>query len=92
MDPLSPRNPRVQEVRRLARQGRHRADRRAFVVEGPVLVLHGERDGIVPVAHAHAFAAAAARADLRLLPCGHNDCPFQWRRVEEFLEREGLLP
>lgn len=39
MQPLSPRNPRVQAVRRLARQSRHRADRRAFVVEGPVLVV-----------------------------------------------------
>ena len=38
MEPLSPRNPRVQEVRRLARQGRHRADRRAFVVEGQILL------------------------------------------------------
>ena len=47
MDPLSPRNPRVQEVRRLARQGRHRADRRAFVVEGPVLVLEAARAGLI---------------------------------------------
>ena len=47
MEPLSPRNPRVQEVRRLARQGRHRADRRAFVVEGPVLVLEAANAGLV---------------------------------------------
>ena len=47
MEPLSPRNPRVQEVRRLARQGRHRADRRAFVVEGPVLVLEAARAGLI---------------------------------------------
>ena len=47
MDPLSPRNPRVQEVRRLARQGRHRADRRAFVVEGPVLVLEAARARLI---------------------------------------------
>ena len=60
--------------------------------EGPVLVLHGERDAVVPVAHGRALAEAAARADLQLLPCGHNDCPFQWPRVEAFLMREGLLP
>jgi TrmH family RNA methyltransferase len=38
MEPLSPRNPRIQAVRRLARKARDRADRRAFVVEGPTLV------------------------------------------------------
>lgn len=47
MEPLSPRNPRVQEVRRLARQARHRADRRAFVVEGAVLALEAARAGLV---------------------------------------------
>lgn len=47
MEPLSPRNSRVQEVRRLARQGRHRADRRAFVVEGHKLVLEAARAGLV---------------------------------------------
>ena len=38
MESLSPRNPRVQAVRRLARQARERADRQAFVVEGPKLL------------------------------------------------------
>ena len=47
MEPLSPRNPRVQEVRRLARQARLRADRRAFVVEGQVLVVEAARAGLV---------------------------------------------
>ncbi len=50
MDPLSPRNPRVQEVRRLARQGRHRADRRAFVVEGHKLVDEAIAAGLRPEA------------------------------------------
>lgn len=48
MDPLSPRNPRVQEVRRLARQGRHRGDRRAFVVEGHKLVDEAIAAGLRP--------------------------------------------
>ena len=46
MDPLSPRNARVQAVRRLARQNRHRADRRAFVVEGPTLVVDAIEAGL----------------------------------------------
>ncbi len=60
--------------------------------EGPVLVLHGERDAIVPVEHGRALARAAARSELHTLPCGHNDCPFQWNRVAAFLVQEGLLP
>lgn len=44
--PLSPRNPRVQAVRRLARQVRERANRRAFVVEGPLLVAEAMAAGI----------------------------------------------
>lgn len=48
MEPLSPRNSRVQEVRRLARQGRHRADRRAFVVEGAKLVDEAIAAGLRP--------------------------------------------
>lgn len=48
MEPLSPRNPRVQAVRRLARQGRERADRRAFVVEGQKLVDEAVAAGVRP--------------------------------------------
>ncbi|MEM7287591.1 MAG: RNA methyltransferase [Actinomycetota bacterium] len=59
MEPLSPRNPRVQEVRRLARQGRHRADRRAFVVEGQVLVLEAARAGLIQEAYAAPAVDAA---------------------------------
>jgi len=65
MDPLSPRNARVQEVRRLARQSRHRADRRAFVVEGATLVSEALEAGygLETVFHAgHAPAACLARA------------------------------
>lgn len=60
--------------------------------EGPVLVIHGERDAIVPVAHGRALAAASPSARLVLLPCGHNDCPFAWPRVRAFLTERGLIP
>ncbi len=44
-------------------------------VAAPILILHGERDEIVPAAHARRLAqAAAGRARLVLLPhSGHND-------------------
>jgi fermentation-respiration switch protein FrsA (DUF1100 family) len=60
--------------------------------DGPILVLHGDRDEIVPTAHGRALAAASSRATLQLLPCGHNDCARPWRHVRTFLEAHGLLP
>jgi fermentation-respiration switch protein FrsA (DUF1100 family) len=58
---------------------------------GPVLVLHGTRDGTFPVAHAHSLHAASPRATLHLEACGHNDCPPQWELVLSFLARNGVF-
>lgn len=59
--------------------------------KGPTLILHGDRDDIVPTEHARLLAAAARDATLKLLPCGHNDCPRPWADVRAFLDRQGLL-
>ncbi len=59
--------------------------------DGPVLVVHGERDEIIPVAHAHRLARAARFARLELVPCGHNDCPHPWPALLSFLGETGLL-
>jgi uncharacterized protein len=59
--------------------------------KGPSLILHGDRDDIVPPHHARALAAAASNVTLRFLPCGHNDCPRPWGDVRAFLDRHGLL-
>jgi uncharacterized protein len=59
--------------------------------EGPVLVIHGERDTIVPPFHASLLHEAASDAELVLLPCGHNDCPRPWDLLRAFLERHDLL-
>jgi pimeloyl-ACP methyl ester carboxylesterase len=59
--------------------------------DGPVLVLHGERDEIIPAQHGRELAAAARDSELHLFPCGHNDCPTPWSEVREFLDRRGLL-
>lgn len=56
----------------------------------PVLVLHGERDTLIPVSHGETLAAAAETTLIRM-PCGHNDCPFAWPRVEAFMSEQGLL-
>jgi len=64
----------------------------------PVLVLHGERDTIVPPEHARALAdAAGPRARLVLMDCDHNDCPpvetldAFWAGIEIFLRSAGAL-
>jgi uncharacterized protein len=57
---------------------------------GPVLVLHGESDNVIPVAHARALASASKRARLEIQHCGHNDCPPQWDVVLGFLSQNGV--
>jgi len=57
----------------------------------PVLLLHGERDQIVPVAHARALDRATPDSQLVTYACGHNDCPRRWRPILDFLSgRLGL--
>ena len=43
--------------------------------EGPVLVIHGTHDEVIPYAHGRELAAAAPRARLVSYRAGHNDCP-----------------
>jgi len=62
---------------------------RAF--DGPMLLVHGERDEIIPPDHARALHAAAPRSELHLAPCGHNDCPRPWEALERFLAAHRLL-
>ena len=59
--------------------------------KGPTLIVHGDRDDIVPPHHARALAAAARNATLTFKPCGHNDCPRPWADVRAFLDGNGLL-
>jgi fermentation-respiration switch protein FrsA (DUF1100 family) len=58
---------------------------------GPVLIVHGERDEIIPAAHAAELHAAAPQSRLALEPCGHNDCQRPWALLREFLLEHRLL-
>ncbi len=58
---------------------------------GPLLILHGERDDLIPPAHGRALAEAHGHAEFHSLPCGHNDCPPSWVVVKRFLDRYDLL-
>lgn len=59
---------------------------------GPLLILHGSRDQVIPTGHGRRLAAAAPQAEFHLRPCGHDDCPPPWDLVLTFLENRGLLP
>ncbi|HKU90608.1 MAG TPA: alpha/beta fold hydrolase [Steroidobacteraceae bacterium] len=71
---------------------RNRFDTRKVLQEfqGPVLLLHGQFDQVIPVAHAHALQAARPAAELHVLQCGHNNCPRQWELVLSFLTANGV--
>jgi len=59
--------------------------------DGPVLVIHGRDDRLIPPAHGRALAERAPDGELVMLDCGHNDCPRPWKEVRTFLERQGIL-
>jgi fermentation-respiration switch protein FrsA (DUF1100 family) len=58
----------------------------------PLIILHGEHDEIIPVAHARALHAAQPASEFYLMPCGHNDCAPPWAAIERFLTKHQLLP
>jgi fermentation-respiration switch protein FrsA (DUF1100 family) len=58
---------------------------------GPVLVVHGDRDELIPPAHAEALAQASRRSQLHLVPGGHNDCPRPWALMRRFLTERDVL-
>jgi hypothetical protein len=63
--------------------------------KGPVLVIHGNSDEVVPFSHGQALHAAAQNGKMIVYQAGHNDCPPDWevfwRDVEEFLRANGIL-
>ena len=62
---------------------------------GPVLLMHGTRDEVLPFANATRIAAARPGLEVVPMACGHNDCLSVWpgtiEEVLAFLRAEGLL-
>ena len=58
---------------------------------GPVLILHGTRDDVVPVSHALEMKKKIPRAKLILYDFGHSDIPLDgdgyWKDISTFLEQ-----
>ena len=71
----------------------NRARLRAF--DGPAMIVHGTRDGVIPYAHATTLAQANPNAELVELACGHNDCgyfePGFASVLADFLRRAEIL-
>jgi len=63
---------------------------------GPVLVMHGRADNLVPWRQAQRLAAASTNAIFKLYDCGHGvwlpDHLPLWRDIDEFLARASPLP
>lgn len=63
--------------------------------QGPVLVMHGKFDEVVPFGHGQALHSAARNGKMIVYEAGHNDCPPDWavfwRDVEDFLRETGIL-
>jgi predicted esterase len=57
---------------------------------GPLLLLHGKLDRVIPFAHAQALKTAFPAAELHGFDCGHNDCPRHWDLVLGFLAAKGV--
>jgi uncharacterized protein len=58
---------------------------------GPLLMIHGRLDTIVPIAHARELVALVPGARLEQLNCGHNDCPRQWDTIAAFLRDASVI-
>lgn len=61
---------------------------------GPVLIMHGRHDDVIPFAHGEDLARQARDARLVPLDCAHNDCPSNqrefWCLIGSFLQERGI--
>jgi len=62
---------------------------------GPVLIMHGSHDEIIPYSHGKTLYKAAKNGKMITYPSGHNDCPpdwnIFWRDIEKFLREVKIL-
>lgn len=61
---------------------------------GPLLIVHGRNDEIIPFRHGETLHHTAKRSYLVAYDCGHNDCPpdwnIFWKDIENFLHEAGI--
>lgn len=63
--------------------------------EGPVLLMHGLADEVLPYAHAERIASVRSELQVTRIDCGHNDCGRIWPEIRDevlgFLQGAELL-
>ncbi|MGD8448693.1 MAG: alpha/beta hydrolase [Desulfobacterales bacterium] len=63
--------------------------------QGPVLVVHGRYDEVIPFSHGKTLFHAAKQGKIITYKSGHNDCPPNWdtfwRDIETFLQDSDLI-
>ena len=63
--------------------------------EGPVQLMHGRTDEVIPFTHARLLALARPDAELIEWNCGHNDCPPSWSEfiadIRDFLVAHSVI-
>jgi fermentation-respiration switch protein FrsA (DUF1100 family) len=63
---------------------------------GPVLIIHGTYDDIIPYSHGLALYKAARNATMVTYACAHNDCPpngdVYVKDIKSFLQKSGIIP
>lgn len=63
--------------------------------EGPVLLMHGVEDEVIPFEHALSLASVREGLEVIEIDCGHNDCARVWPDIlsslTAFLRGNGLL-
>jgi hypothetical protein len=61
----------------------------------PMLLMHGDRDEIIPVSHGRRLRELAPHATYLEMPAGHNDFPpdedLYWLAIERFLREQGMI-
>lgn len=62
---------------------------------GPVLLIHGRHDEVIPYSHGEALSRAGRQIRFLSYDCGHNDFPPGWFGFEDtvrrFLEEAGII-
>lgn len=62
---------------------------------GPVLVIHGRNDNLIPYKHGATLYRTAQHGQMVTYDCRHNDCPPNWntfwRDVATFLHDAGII-
>jgi fermentation-respiration switch protein FrsA (DUF1100 family) len=63
--------------------------------KGPVLIMHGRHDTVIPYSHGTALRQAARTGKLIAYEAGHNDCPPDWnvfwKDIEAFFRSNGII-